>query len=84
MVTAIAARLLLALLLICPVVTAVAEVTAPVPGIPYYYDEFDPDLKPWRPAGERNLEEVKRIPMRKPSGKYNVYNKIHRSPGTSH
>ena len=30
------------------------------------------------------LEEVKRIPMRKPSGKYNVYNKISRSAGTSH
>jgi len=30
------------------------------------------------------LEEVKRLPMRKPSGKYNVYNKIHRSAGTSH
>ena len=30
------------------------------------------------------LEEVKRIPMNKPSGKYNVYNKIHRSAGTSH
>jgi mono/diheme cytochrome c family protein len=30
------------------------------------------------------LEEVKRIPMRKPSGKYNVYNKISRSEGTSH
>jgi len=30
------------------------------------------------------LEEVKRIPMRKPSGKYNVYNKINRSAGTSH
>jgi len=32
----------------------------------------------------RTLEEVKRIPMRKPSGKYNVYNKITRSEGTSH
>ncbi len=32
----------------------------------------------------RTLEEVKRIPMVKPSGKYNVYNKIHRSEGTSH
>ncbi len=31
-----------------------------------------------------SLEEVKRIPMRKPSGKYNVYNKINRSEGTSH
>jgi mono/diheme cytochrome c family protein/DNA-binding beta-propeller fold protein YncE len=30
------------------------------------------------------LSEVKRIPMRKPSGKYNVYNKITRSAGTSH
>ena len=31
-----------------------------------------------------SLEEVKRLPMRKPSGKYNVYNKITRSTGTSH
>jgi len=30
------------------------------------------------------LEEVKRIPMSKPSGKYNVYNKITFSEGTSH
>ncbi len=30
------------------------------------------------------LAEVKRIPMRKPSGKYNVYNKVTRSAGTSH
>ncbi len=30
------------------------------------------------------LQEVKRIPMRKPSGKYNVYNKVTRSAGTSH
>ena len=30
------------------------------------------------------LEEVRRIPMRKPVGKYNVYNKITRSAGTSH
>jgi len=30
------------------------------------------------------LAEVKRIPMCKPSGKYNVYNKISRSAGTSH
>jgi dihydro-heme d1 dehydrogenase len=28
--------------------------------------------------------EVKRLPMRKPSGKYNVYNKITLSSGTSH
>jgi mono/diheme cytochrome c family protein len=32
----------------------------------------------------QTLKEVKRLPMRKPSGKYNVYNKITRSAGTSH
>lgn len=30
------------------------------------------------------LEEIKRLPMVKPSGKYNVYNKITFSEGTSH
>jgi WD40 repeat protein len=30
------------------------------------------------------LEEVKRIPFVKPAGKYNIYNKITRSEGTSH
>ncbi|HSO81589.1 MAG TPA: cytochrome D1 domain-containing protein [Thiocapsa sp.] len=30
------------------------------------------------------LEEIKRLPMNKPSGKYNVYNKISGSTGTSH
>jgi DNA-binding beta-propeller fold protein YncE/cytochrome c553 len=32
----------------------------------------------------KTLKEVKRIPMKKPVGKYNVYNKITRSAGTSH
>ena len=32
----------------------------------------------------RTLKEIKRLPMKKPSGKYNVYNKIHLSAGTSH
>ncbi len=32
----------------------------------------------------KTLEEVKRIPMRKPSGKYNVHNKIKLSSGTCH
>jgi hypothetical protein len=31
----------------------------------------------------RTLKEVKRIPMSKPAGKYNVYNKVMRSEGTS-
>ncbi|MEO5337879.1 MAG: nitrite reductase [Magnetospirillum sp. WYHS-4] len=30
------------------------------------------------------FQEVKRLPMKKPSGKYNVYNKITYSSGTSH
>ncbi len=30
------------------------------------------------------LEEVKRLPMSKPSGKYNVFNKINYAQGTSH
>ena len=32
----------------------------------------------------QTLAEVKRLPMSKPVGKYNVYNKITRSSGTSH
>ena len=32
----------------------------------------------------QTFEEVKRIPMKKPSGKYNIYNKITYSGGTSH
>jgi len=32
----------------------------------------------------QTLKEVKRIPARKPVGKYNVWNKISRSEGTSH
>lgn len=31
-----------------------------------------------------SLEEVKRLPMKKPSGKYNIWNKITFSEGTSH
>ncbi|MCP4076943.1 MAG: cytochrome C oxidase Cbb3 [Gammaproteobacteria bacterium] len=32
----------------------------------------------------KTLDEIKRIPMKKPSGKYNVHNKLTRSAGTSH
>jgi len=32
----------------------------------------------------RTLKEVKRLPMSKPIGKYNVWNKINRDEGTSH
>jgi DNA-binding beta-propeller fold protein YncE len=32
----------------------------------------------------QTFKEVKRLPMKRPVGKYNVYNKINRSEGTSH
>ena len=32
----------------------------------------------------QTLQEVKRLPMKKPVGKYNVWNKINKSEGTSH
>ena len=32
----------------------------------------------------QTLQEIKRLPMRKPVGKYNVWNKISREEGTSH
>ena len=32
----------------------------------------------------RTLREVKSLPMSKPIGKYNVFNKVTRSEGTSH
>ncbi len=47
-------------------------------------------LSIWDMEGEvivydaKSLKEIKRLPMKKPSGKYNVYNKITRSAGTSH
>jgi dihydro-heme d1 dehydrogenase len=47
-------------------------------------------LSIWEKDGElvvyeaETLKEVKRIPMSKPVGKYNVFNKITRSSGTSH
>lgn len=47
-------------------------------------------LSIWEKEGELvvfdavTLKEVKRIPMSKPVGKYNVFNKITRSSGTSH
>jgi DNA-binding beta-propeller fold protein YncE len=67
---------------------------APVPGKTLAHIEFDRYGKYalaslWEDDGAlivfdaRTLEEVKRIPMRKPVGKYNVFNKISRSEGTS-
>ena len=73
----------------------VAQVLRPEPGKTAAHVEFTRDGKYalvsiWEMEGAlviydaETLKEVKRIPMKKPSGKYNVYNKITRSAGTSH
>ncbi len=67
----------------------------PAPGKTSAHIEFTRDgshalLSIWELEGElviydaKTLEEVKRLPMSKPVGKYNVYNKINLSEGTSH
>jgi hypothetical protein len=51
---------------------------------------FNPSSAPPTPPAAlvvddaKTLEEVKRLPMNKPSGKYNAFNKITRSAATSH
>lgn len=67
----------------------------PVPGATVAHVEFTKDgshalVSVWEDEGEvliydaETLEIVDRLPMRKPSGKYNVWNKITFSEGTSH
>ena len=67
----------------------------PEPGKTVAHVEFDRDgrhalVSIWEDDGAvivfdaQSLEEIKRIPMSKPSGKYNVWNKITFSEGTSH
>nr|WP_092370325.1 nitrite reductase [Cribrihabitans marinus] len=67
----------------------------PVPGATVAHVEFTRDgayalVSVWEDDGAvivydaQTLEEVTRLPMRKPSGKYNVWNKITFSEGTSH
>ncbi|HHO59795.1 MAG TPA: c-type cytochrome [Thiotrichales bacterium] len=73
----------------------IVKTLKPVPGKTSGHIEFNRDgsralLSIWEKHGEvivydsNTLEIVKRLPMSKPVGKYNVYNKIHRSEGTSH
>ena len=73
----------------------IARTLRPAPGKTSAHVEFTRDgkyalLSIWDMDGAivvydaDSLEEVKRIPLKKPVGKYNVYNKIHRSEGTSH
>ncbi len=67
----------------------------PVPGKTFAHVEFTKDGKYvlaslWDMDGAliiydaETLKEVKRLPMKKPVGKYNVWNKITKSEGTSH
>ena len=73
----------------------IVKTLRPVPGKTSGHVEFTRDgkyalLSIWEHDGAvivydaETLEEVRRIPMNKPVGKYNVYNKISRSEGTSH
>src|SRR5690606_18518227 len=74
---------------------AVAHTLPPMPGKNAAHVEFTRDgrhllLSVWDPDGalivydSHTLDEIKRIPMNKPSGKYNVGNKIAYAEGTSH
>jgi DNA-binding beta-propeller fold protein YncE len=73
----------------------IVKTLRPVPGATIGHVEFDRHGKyavvsVWENDGAiivydaKTMEEVRRISMRKPSGKYNVYNKITFSEGTSH
>jgi mono/diheme cytochrome c family protein/DNA-binding beta-propeller fold protein YncE len=73
----------------------VAHTLRPAPGKTAAHVEFSRDgryalVSVWDMDGAlvvydaATLKEVKRIPMKRPSGKYNVYNKITLSAGTSH
>ncbi len=73
----------------------IVKTLQPAPGKTAAHVEFDKDgrhalLSIWEMDGAvvvydaATLEEQKRLPMVKPSGKYNVHNKITRSAGTSH
>lgn len=73
----------------------IVKTLKPSPGKNAAHVEFDRYgkhvvLSIWDMDGEliiydaNTLKEIKRLPMKKPSGKYNVFNKINRSAGTSH
>jgi WD40 repeat protein/cytochrome c553 len=73
----------------------IVKTLRPVPGKTSGHIEFNRDgsralLSIWEMDGEvivydsKTLEIVKHLPMSKPVGKYNVYNKINLSEGTSH
>lgn len=74
---------------------AIAATLTPSPGQTAAHVEFTRDgrfalVSVWENDGAlvvydaTTLREIKRLPMNKPSGKYNIHNKITRSSGTSH
>ena len=82
------------MLRLCCTLQVVKSVT-PSPGKTAAHVEFDRDgrhalVSVWERDGAlvvydaATLAEVKRIPMNKPVGKYNVWNKITFEEGTSH
>jgi WD40 repeat protein/cytochrome c553 len=73
----------------------IVKTLKPEPGKTVAHTEFTRDgryalVSLWEQDGAlivydaKTLQEVKRLPMRKPSGKYNVWNKISFEDGTSH
>jgi len=73
----------------------IVKTLQPEPGKTAAHVEFTRDgryalLSIWEDNGAvivydaRSLKEVTRLAMKKPSGKYNVYNKTHLEEGTSH
>ena len=73
----------------------IVKTLRPAPGKTAAHVEFTRDgkyalLSIWDPEGAvviydaKTLQEVKRLPMNKPSGKYNVFNKTRYLEGTSH
>ncbi|KGJ05404.1 Cytochrome C oxidase, cbb3-type, subunit III [Paracoccus halophilus] len=73
----------------------IVKALKPFPGQTFAHAEFTRDgshvlVSLWEDEGAvvvydaKTLQEVKRLPMRKPSGKYNVWNKITFEDGTSH
>ncbi len=73
----------------------IVKTLRPAPGKTAAHVEFTRDgkyalLSIWDPDGavviydSKTLKEIKRLPMNKPSGKYNVFNKTRYLEGTSH
>ncbi|MCG8427293.1 MAG: nitrite reductase [Chromatiales bacterium] len=73
----------------------IVKTLKPAPGKTSAHVEFTKDgqyalVSIWDKEGAlviydaKTLKEIKRLPMKKPSGKYNVHNKLTRSAGTSH